>query len=67
MIYVTRLRDVLFGLYAVIIFACCVIFGLLVAIFVPGADRRARWLAGTSKAVFVLSGTPVTVLSLIHI
>lgn len=61
MIYVTRLRDVLFGLYAVIIFACCVIFGLLVAIFVPGAERRARWLAGTSKAVFVLSGTPVTV------
>ena len=42
--YVTRLRDVLFGLYAVIIFAFCVIFGLLVAIFVPGAERRARWL-----------------------
>lgn len=61
MIYVTRLRDVLFGLYAVIIFALCVIFGLLVAIFVPGAERRARWLAGVSKAVFVLSGTPVDV------
>ena len=61
MIYVTRLRDVLFGLYAVIIFALCVIFGLLVAIFMPGAERRARWLAGVSKAVFVLSGTPVDV------
>lgn len=59
--YVTRLRDVLFGLYAVIIFAFCVIIGLLVAIFVPGAERRARCLAAVTKAVFVLSGTPVEV------
>lgn len=62
MIYVTRLRDVLFGLYAVIIFAICVIVGLLVAIFVPGADRRARWLANVTKAIFVLSGLPVDIL-----
>ena len=61
MIYVTRLRDVLFGLYAVIIFAFCVIIGLLVAIFVPGAERRARCLAAVTKAIFVLSGTPVEV------
>jgi 1-acyl-sn-glycerol-3-phosphate acyltransferase len=60
-IYVTRLRDALFGLYAVIIFAFCVIFGLLVAIFVPGAKRRARWLAATTKSIFVLSGLPVDV------
>ena len=59
MIYVTWLRDALFGLYSLIIFALCVVFGLLVAIFVPGAERRARWLAATSRAVFVLSGTPV--------
>lgn len=61
MIYVTRLRDALFGLYAVIIFAFCVTFGLLVAIFVPGTERRARWLAATTKGIFVLSGLPVDV------
>ena len=61
MTYVTRLRDVLYGLYAVIIFAICVLFGLLVAIFMPGAERRARWLAGVTKAIFVLSGLPVDV------
>mgnify|MGYP001819714839 CR=1 FL=1 len=61
MIYVTWLRDALFGLYTLIIFALCVVVGLLVAIFVPGAERRARWLAGVSKGVFVLSATPVDV------
>ncbi len=61
MTYVTCIRDVLFGLYALIVFTFCILFGLCAALFVPGADRRARWLAGTSRAMFVLSGTPVDV------
>jgi 1-acyl-sn-glycerol-3-phosphate acyltransferase len=59
--YVTRLRDALFGVYAAIIFIICVLFGLCVALLVPGADRRARWLATTTRAIFVLSAAPVEV------
>ena len=61
MTYVTRLRDVLFGVYASIVFILCVLFGLCVALLVPGAERRARWLANTTKAIFVLSAAPVEI------
>jgi 1-acyl-sn-glycerol-3-phosphate acyltransferase len=57
--YVTRIRDVLFGLYAAIVFIICVLFGLCDALLVPGAERRALWLANTTKAIFVLSAAPV--------
>jgi 1-acyl-sn-glycerol-3-phosphate acyltransferase len=59
--YVTRIRDVLYGVYAAIVFIICVIFGLFVALLVPGADRRARWLANITRAIFVLSATPVEI------
>jgi 1-acyl-sn-glycerol-3-phosphate acyltransferase len=62
--YVTRIRDALFGIYAVIMFIICVLFGLCVALLVPGADRRARWLANTTRAIFVLSAVPVEVCGL---
>lgn len=61
MTWITALRDALFGLYAMTVFALCALSGLLVAVLVPGADRRARWLAGISKGIFVLTGTPVEV------
>jgi 1-acyl-sn-glycerol-3-phosphate acyltransferase len=57
----TRLGDALFGVYAMTIFGLCAITGLLVAILVPGADRRARWLAAISRSIFVLSRVPVQV------
>ena len=59
--YVTRCRDALFGVYAWFVFGLCVLFGLFVALLVPGAERRARWLARTSRAVFILSFVPVRV------
>jgi len=59
--YVTRTRDTLFGLYAWLVFSLCIAFGLCCALLVPGAERRARWLAATSRAIFVLSGVPVEV------
>jgi 1-acyl-sn-glycerol-3-phosphate acyltransferase len=59
--YVTCIRDALFGLYAWLVFGLCIIFGLFVALLVPGAERRTRWLASTSRAIFILSGTPVDV------
>ncbi len=61
MSYITRVRDTLFGLYAWLVFGLCIFFGLLCALLIPGAERRARWLAGTSRAIFVLSGVPVEV------
>ncbi|MGI9271483.1 MAG: lysophospholipid acyltransferase family protein [Woeseiaceae bacterium] len=61
MTYVTRVRDALFGLYAWLVFSLCILFGLFVAILVPGPERRARWLAGTSRAIFHLSGVRVDV------
>lgn len=61
MTYVTRVADVLYGIYAVIVFILCVILGLCAALLVPGADRRARWLANITRAVFVLSFAPVEI------
>ena len=61
MTYVTRIRDALFGVYAVIVFTICIILGLCAALLVPGADRRARWLANITKAIFVLSRVPVDI------
>jgi 1-acyl-sn-glycerol-3-phosphate acyltransferase len=51
-----RLIHSLFGLYAIFVFALCVLFSLLVAIFVPGLERRRRLVAGASRASFLVSG-----------
>ena len=59
--FVTRWREILFGLWGWTVFSLCILFGLLVALLVPGAKRRARYLAGTARAVFVLSGAKVAV------
>lgn len=67
MTWVTHLRDALFGVYAMTIFGLCAITGLLVAILLPGSDRRARWLAAISKGIFVLTGVPVEVHGAEHI
>lgn len=58
---VTRIADALFGIYAAIVFIICVIFGLCAALLVPGAERRARWLANITRAIFVLSAVPIEV------
>ena len=51
-----RLLHSLFGLYAIFVFALCVLFSLFVAILVPGLERRRRLVAGASRASFLLSG-----------
>lgn len=61
MTWVTRLLDALFGLYAWILFTLCLLFGLLTALLVPGAERRARWVAGAARATFVLTRIPVQI------
>lgn len=49
------------------IFTLCMLTGLLVALLVPGAERRTRWLAGISKAIFLLTFAPVEVHGAEHI
>ena len=51
-----RLLHSLFGLYAILVFSLCVLFSLIVAIIVPGLERRRRLAAGAARASFLLSG-----------
>lgn len=51
-----RLLHGVFGIYALVVFAMCVLFSLVVAILVPGLERRRRLVAGASRASFLLSG-----------
>lgn len=59
--FVTYLGETLFGVWAWIVFSLCILFGLLIAALVPGQRLRGWLLAGTSRAIFVLSGASVTV------
>ena len=52
----TRLVHALFGLYAIFVFALCVLFSLFVAVLVPGLERRRRLVAGAARSSFLLSG-----------
>lgn len=56
-----RLRELLFGFWAWVVFACCIAFGLLVALLVPGQRLRSRLTTAAARAIFVLSGARVTV------
>ena len=51
-----RLAHALFGLYAIFVFALCVLFSLFVAVLVPGLERRRRLVAGAARASFLLAG-----------
>jgi 1-acyl-sn-glycerol-3-phosphate acyltransferase len=56
-----RCGEFLFGVWGWTVLGLCVLFGLFVALLMPGHERRGRILARTSKAVFVLSGASVSV------
>ena len=43
-------------MYAILMFALCVLFSLFVALMVPGLERRRRLVAGAARASFLLSG-----------
>jgi len=57
--WVTRFVHTLWGLFAWLSFALAVVFTLLVALLVPGTERRQRLAALASRAVFVLPGIRV--------
>ena len=56
-----RLYERLFGLWAWFLFACCIAFGLLVALLVPGQGLRSRLTTAAARAIFAFSGARVTV------
>jgi 1-acyl-sn-glycerol-3-phosphate acyltransferase len=59
--FLTRPRTLLFGIWAWFVFICCIFFGLLVALLVPGQRLRSRLTTAASRGIFVLSGARVTV------
>lgn len=59
--YVTRGLYALWGMFAWLAFALAVIFTLLAVIVVPGMHRRQRITAAAARAVFIVTGTRVTV------
>ena len=65
--WVTRCLHALWGLVAWLCFAVAVLFGLLVTIFVPGAQRRERLARFASRIVFILPRIRVDVRGLQHI
>ena len=57
--YVARVLEVLWGVYAIIVFLACSLVALVGVTLLPFAAAR-RWLVTVCcRAVFVLSGTPV--------
>jgi len=62
--WITRTLHALWGLFAWLSFGLAVAFALLVALLVPGKDRRARLAAAASRAVFVLPGIRVNTIGL---
>ncbi|MGI9249079.1 MAG: lysophospholipid acyltransferase family protein, partial [Woeseiaceae bacterium] len=59
--YVTRSLHAFWGILAWLSFVLAVLFTLLVAIFVPGKERRQRLATLACKAVFALPRVNVTV------
>ncbi len=59
--WITRLVDIIWGLYALLCFGLACIFSLFVALLVPGPDRRQRLVTWAARMVFVLAGVKVTV------
>lgn len=48
--------GIAFGLYAWLVFVVCVVFAILFTLFVPGLERRRRWVTVCAWLPFRLSG-----------
>ncbi len=59
--WVTRITTVVWGLLGWLSFILAVMFSLIVAIIVPGANRRRHLVMGASKAIFAMVGVRVNV------
>jgi 1-acyl-sn-glycerol-3-phosphate acyltransferase len=50
------IADILYGIYAWIVFVILVTVAILVTVFVPGLDRRRRWVSAIARVPFRLAG-----------
>ena len=57
----TGIGGFFFGIYAWLAFVLCVISGILFALLLPGLERRRRWVTGSARATFRLTGVSVQV------
>lgn len=62
--WITRFLHALWGIYAWLCFVLAVVIALLVAVFVPGKERRERLAAFASRIVFILPGINVDAIGL---
>lgn len=62
--WVTRSRQLVWGLFAWLSFALAVIFALLIAILVPGKEQRQRLAALACRMVFVIPRIQVNAVGL---
>lgn len=60
-IMLAAIANFFYGLYAWLAFVFCVVLSILVTLFVPGLDRRRRWVTATCRGFFRTSGIPVRV------
>jgi 1-acyl-sn-glycerol-3-phosphate acyltransferase len=51
----------LFGIYAWLAFVLSVLSGIVFALLLPGLERRRRWVSGSARATFQLTGMSVKV------
>ena len=56
-----------YGVYAWLLFVPTVLIAILSATFVPGLDRRRRWVRAAARVFFLLSGMRATVTGLEHL
>ena len=65
--WVTRAVELVWGLWALLLFALACISSLLIALLVPGTNRRQRWVSQVSRLTFFVAGVDVTVRGLDHL
>jgi 1-acyl-sn-glycerol-3-phosphate acyltransferase len=56
-----KVINVLWGIYAWLVFIVCVSVAILGTLLLPGKDRRRRWASGAGRAIFWLAGVRATV------
>lgn len=61
---VTRITQIIWGLYGWLCFILACLFSLVVALIVPGRHRRQRLITWATRMVFVLARVRVTVRSI---
>jgi len=54
--FIRRCIHSLFGVYAWLVFGMAVLLAILVAVVIPGPERRHQCVAGIARAIFVLAG-----------